>query len=611
MIKLSDYVFKFLSEMGIKHVFLISGGMNMHLTDSVGKNNALEYICPLHEQAGAMAAEGYARIGNKMAVTLVTCGPSATNAITGLAGAWIDSIPSIYISGQVNLQDTIGNKPLRQLGLQEVDIVSVVKPLTKYAVMIDDPVTIKYHLQKAVYLAKEGRPGPVWIDIPLNLQGAQIDENKLIAFDPPLRDKDAELRLLKKQVQECIQLIKQSKRPVILVGYGVRLAEAQKEFLNFIKTLNAPVLTTWGAADLIHEEHDLFIGRPGLIGQRAANFTLQNSDVLLIIGSRLSIPQTGYNVKAFARASKVIMVDIDLAELQKERIRVDLPINHDAKEFLEEMNDQWMDDRVLQNNDWLQTCQNWKSRYPVVLKEYYDDKTSVNSYVFIDVLSDELSNDDVIVTDMGTSFTCTFQTFKVKQGQRLFTSSGLASMGYGLPGSIGACIANGKKRTICISGDGGLQMNLQELQTVLFHHLPIKLFVLNNKGYLAVKHHQDSNFQGRYVGADEASGVSLPDTVRIAQAYGLPTEKITNLNDLREKIKSVLKKPGPVVCEVVMPSNQILIPRLASKLKKDGTMGQTPLEDMYPFLEREEFLQNMIIPAEGSEEALGERQSTH
>lgn len=596
MIKISDYVLKYLVKIGVKHVFLMSGGGNMHLTDSVGKNKNIKYICPLQEQATAMAAEGYSRVKNDFGVALVTSGPSATNTLTGVAGAWIDSIPCIFISGQVNLQDTIRGKPLRQLGLQEVDIVSVVNHLTKYAVMIDNPYTIRYHLEKAAYLAKNGRPGPVWIDIPLNIQGTIIDEDKLSSFDPSELQLSFDKNLLKEKVTGAIKLLKQSQRPALLAGNGIRLAGARKEFTELIKKLKIPVLTTWGGADLIPEEHNLFIGRPGLFGQRPSNFTLQNSDVLLCIGTRLSIPQTGYNHKAFARSAKVIMVDVSPAELVKERLHVELPIESDAKLFLEEMNKQLSGYKPNNINGWIDKCREWKSKYPVVLKEYLDEKSPVNSYVFVDALSDELDNADVVVTDMGTSFTCTFQTFKVKKGQRFFTSSGLASMGFGLPGSIGACFANDKKRTICISGDGGLQMNIQELQTLVYHNLPIKLFVLNNQGYLAVKKHQDSNFKGHYVGAGRTSGVSFPDTVKAAKAYGLKTEKITNHDEMKGKIRSVLETPGPVVCEVVMSDDQLLIPRLASKLKKDGTMEQTPLEDMYPFLEREEFLQNMLIP---------------
>lgn len=596
MIKVSDYVFNRLSEMGVKHVFLISGGANMHLTDSVGKNKDIKYICPLHEQGVAMAVEGYARIRNDIAVGLVTSGPSATNAITGVAGAWIDSTPCLFISGQVNLEDTIRNKPLRQLGLQEVDIISLVKPITKYAVMIEDPNSIRYHLEKALFLAKYRRPGPVWIDIPLDMQGAIIDEKKLKKFDPKEIEAKVVHDLLRKKVSEVIDLLKAHKRPVILAGNGIRLAHAEKEFDELVSVLKAPVLTTWGGADLIPEEHDLYIGRPGLFGQRPANFAIQNSDLLLCIGTRLSIPQTGYNHKAFARMAKVIMVDICEEELKKERIHVELSINYDAKLFIKEMNAQLSGDRPSDVDAWIAKCREWKSMFPVVLREFLEKPSPVDSYVFVDALSDELDTNDIIVTDMGTSFTCTFQAFKVKKGQRFFTSSGLASMGFGLPGSIGACFASDKKRTICISGDGGLQMNIQELQLLIYHNLPIKLFVLNNQGYLAVKKHQDSNFKGHYVGAGYSSGVSFPDIIKVAKAYGFKVERITSNDELRLKIRSVLNTEGPVVCEVVMSDDQVLAPRLASRLKKDGTMEQTPLEEMFPFLEREEFIRNMIIP---------------
>ncbi|MFQ5770306.1 MAG: thiamine pyrophosphate-binding protein, partial [bacterium] len=546
MLKLSDYVLSFIAELNIKHLFFIVGGGNMHLADSLGRNKDIEHVCTLHEQAAAMAAEGYARVTNNLGAALVTSGPGGTNTITGLCGAWIDSTPCIFISGQVNLQDTILNKPLRQVGIQEINITDIVKPITKYAVMITDPNTIKYHLQKAVYLAKTGRPGPVWIDIPLNFQAALIDEHKLPSFKPP--ELKINLDSLKQKVSESIDLIKQASQPVILAGNGIRLAGAQKEFMQLVEKLKFPVLTTWGAADLIPEDFDLYIGRPGMIGQRGANFAIQNSDLLLSIGSRLSIPQTGYNFKAFAREAKKIIVDIDNAELEKGKIRVDIPINFGAKEFIKEMNGQLSSYSPNNINGWIDRCKEWKSRYPVVLPEYFNQKSPVSSYVFIDALSDELDNNDVIVTDMGTSFTCTFQTFKVKRGQRFFTSSGLAAMGFGLPGSIGACFGNNKKRTICISGEGGLQMNIQELQTLVTHDLPIKLFVLNNQGYLTIKHTQNTHFKGHYVGSGRTSKLIFPDIIKVAHAYGLKTEKITSHDELKDKINSVLKTPGPVVC---------------------------------------------------------------
>lgn len=595
MIKLSDYVFSFIAGLGVKHVFLISGGGIMHLADSLGRNKDIEYICPLHEQAVAMATEGYARTKNDFGVALVTTGPGGTNAITGLAGAWISSAPCIFISGQVKLEDTIGNKQIRQFGIQEISIIDIVRPITKYAVMITDPSTIKYHLQKAVYIAKSGRPGPVWIDIPLDIQGAIIDENKLISLDSSELEENFDRNLLKTKVSECLEMIKRSRRPIILAGNGVILAGAQKEFIQLIEKLKIPFLTTWGAADLVDNAHSLYIGRPGLMGQRGANFAIQNSDLLLCIGTRLFVAHTGYNVKAFAREAKKIVVDIDKRELEKGNVKIDLPINFDAKEFIKEMISQTADYSFKDNDNWIDTCRNWRARYPVVLPEYFNQKSSVNSYVFIDMLSDELDNTDVIVTDMGTAKNCTMQTFKVKKGQRFFTSSGLASMGFGLPGSIGACLANDKKRTICISGDGGLQMNIQELQTFVYYNLPIKLFVISNQGYLTIRITQGAMFGGFYVGADESSGVSFPDIIKVAKAYGLKTEKITTHDGMRDKIRWVLNTSGPVVCEVVMAKNQLLAPKLKSKLHKDGTMASSPLEDMFPFLDREEFKKNMII----------------
>lgn len=592
--KLSDYVFSFIADLGIKHVFAVSGGGAMHLVDSVGQNGNLEYIATHHEQAAAMAAEGYSRISGKPGVVLVTSGPGGTNTITGLCGAWIDSIPVIFISGQANTNALIGDTGLRQFGVQESDIVTLVKPITKYAVNVKDPKHIKYHLEKALYLATTGRPGPVWIDIPIDIQNKEINVNELLAFNVD-EIKPMMKHLLKAQATECIDMLKKAKRPVLISGYGIRLANGEKEFLHLVERLRIPVISSWTTSDLINTDHELYIGRSGIMGDRAGNFTVQNSDLLLIIGSRMSVPQIGYNYSTFAREAKKIMVDIDLVELKKPSIKPDLLINADAKEFIQELLHQLSEHNIIiEVNDWIQRCNYWKLRYPVVLPEYKKNKEGVNSFYFVDILSNRLDENAVVVTDMGTSFTCTMQTFKTKQGQRLFTSSGHASMGFGLPGSIGASLANGKKKTVCISGDGGLQMNIQELQTIVHHNLPITLFVLNNGGYLTIKLMQQNHF-GRYVGSDKGSGLSCPDIIKIAKAYGIKAERISNHDELHEKIDSVLAETGPFVCEIIMPDNQPLIPRVSSLLKSDGTIVSPPLEDLYPFLNRDEFLENMII----------------
>jgi len=595
MIRLSDYIFSFIAELGIKEVFAVSGGAAMHLVDSLGRNENLRYIATHHEQAAAMAAEGYARISGKPGVALVTSGPGGTNTVTGVYGAWIDSIPTIFISGQVTSDTLIGETGLRQFGIQEANITEFVRPITKYAVTVTDATQIKYHLQKALYIATTGRPGPVWLDIPLDIQSKLINPSALESFVPEDAKPSSMKTSLESQVAECIKMIKKAKRPVFITGYGIRLAKGEVEFLKLAERLNIPIVSSWTSSDLIPTSHELYVGRSGIMGDRAGNFAVQNSDLLLIVGSRMSIPQVGYNYKTFAREAKKIMVDIDEKELSKPSVRPDLPIKADAREFIVEMLSQLDNgEQVSDIGEWINKCQLWKTKYPVVLPEYKENKDGVNSFYFIDVLSEKLGSDAVVVTDMGTSFTCTMQTFKVKAGQRLFTSSGHASMGFGLPGATGACFANNKKKTICISGDGGLQMNIQELQTMVHYRLPIILFVLNNGGYLTIKLMQQNHF-GRYVGSDPSSGVSCPDIIKVGTAYGIKTERIANNDELHAKINNILAEPGPFICEIMMPEDQQLIPRVSSLKKPDGTITAKPLEDLYPFLSREEFAENMIV----------------
>jgi acetolactate synthase-1/2/3 large subunit len=565
----------------------------MHLLDSLGTNKDINYISTHHEQAAAMAAEGNARITGRPGVALVTSGPGGTNAVTGVCGAWIDSIPAIFLSGQVTSNTLIEGTGLRQFGIQESDIVSMVKSVTKYAVTIKDSNQVKYHLQKAIHLATTGRPGPVWLDIPLDIQSKMITPHECPSYEPVER-KIPEDNLLNKQVSECVELLKNSERPVLISGYGIRLSKGEKEFLRLIEKLGIPVISSWTTSDLIPSSHELSIGRSGIFGDRGGNFTVQNSDLILSIGSRMSVPQVGYNFPLFARAAKKIIVDIDSAELNKPSLKPDLPIQADAREFMVELLAQLNNAQPFEISGWLQRCQGWKLKYPVVLPEYKECKDAVNSFYFVQTLSEKLDKNAVIVTDMGTSFTCTMQTFKTKMGQRLSTSSGHASMGFGLPGAIGACIGNDRQDTICISGDGGLQMNIQELQTIVHYNLPIKLFVLNNNGYLTIKATQQNHF-GRFVGAEQSSGVTCPDIIKIATAYGLPTARMANTEELNEKIDSVLQATGPIVCEIIMEENQPLIPRVSSLKKPDGTIISKPIEDLYPFLSREEFMENMIV----------------
>ena len=588
--KVSDYVIHFVEKLGIQNIFSISGGGAMHLVDSAHQM----YVAMHHEQAAAMAAESYSRI-NGIGCALFTTGPGGTNALTGVAGAWIDSIPVIYLSGQVGTNHLSQNTKLRQFGVQEIDITTLVKSITKYAVTITDVRDIRYEMEKAAHIALEGRPGPVWVDIPLNIQSQVIDIQSLRCFEPDHNTNQSVQKKLKRQVNHTIEILNQSERPVLVCGYGIRLAKAETSFLQLLKKLEIPIISSWTSSDLIDSNLENYIGRAGIFGDRASNFAIQNADCILSIGSRLSIPQIGYNADTFAREAKIIMVDIDSEELNKPSLHVELGIQADAKEFIEELNTQLNQNGLLIKNHWLSQCKKWKEKYPVVLPEYENQSDKINSFYFVKLLSDFLNEEAVVVTDMGTSFTCTMQTFQVKHGQRLTTSSGHASMGFGVPGAIGACYAHEQQQTICISGDGSLQMNIQELQTIAHNQLPIILFVINNQGYLTIKHMQENHF-GRYVGAEKSSGVSAPDMMKVAYAYNIPAERLENHTQLKERLPKVLEQTGPYICEIMMSEDQPLIPRVSSLKKPDGSIVAKPLEDLYPFLERDEFLENMIVP---------------
>lgn len=593
MIKLSDYIAQFIVKTGVKDVFMITGGGAMHLNDSFGTCRGLKYFCCHHEQALAIAAEVYARLSG-LAVVNVTTGPGGTNTMTGLIGAWLDSLPVIFISGNVRTPFLgAGKNGLRQLGIQELNIVDVVKPVTKYAVQVTDPARIRFELEKAVYLAQSGRKGPVWLDIPLDVQAAMIDENTLQSFIPPKKTKV----LNSKVIQKTIELLHHSKRPVLIAGGGIRLSGGEKELLALIDKLNIPVVTGMSAHDLVPSDHPLYFGRPGPFGERVGNFVVQNSDCVLSIGSRLHLWDIGMTSGGFAKKAKKIIVDIDPAELKKSTIQADVAVESDAKVFISKLLKSPKLPKILKKeSEWLQYCRNLRKQYSVVLPEYKIQKKYVNSYYFIDMLSRELEDGEIIVTANGTAFTATRQAFYVKKNQRLISNIGCASMGYDLPGAIGAAVATGgNKRIICIAGDGSIQMNLQELQTIVHHALPIKIFVLSNDGYLAIRNTQDTFFKSRYVGADKAHGVSCPDILKVAKAYGIPAYRLNNQKGMKKMIQKVLHAKGPVICDIVMDPKQPLIPKASSLILPDGSMQSKPLEDMYPFLDREEFKNNMAL----------------
>lgn len=595
-IKLSDYVVSWLEEKGVKDVFMISGGGIMHLVDSVGRAKKLKYICNQHEQAAAIAAESYARLKG-LGVCIVTTGPGGTNTITGVSGAWLDSVPMLVIGGQVNLSMTAkstGIKGLRQLGDQEENLVQIMTPITKYAATVEDPRDVDYHLEKALYLATHGRCGPVFVEIPLNIQGSYIQKNKLRKFVAPTPY--VKRAQLKKLVRKTIERLRKAKRPVLLAGNGIRWAGADKELLKLLQALKIPVLTSVAGYDLVPSNHRYYIGRPGTFGQRAANFVIQNSDFLLSIGSRLHLYLVTYNYRAFAREAFKVIVDVDPAELKKPTIKPDIAVHADAKEFIEEMLRQLRKKPLrLRTQEWWQYARELNRKYPVVLPEYWKQKKYVNSYCFIDRLSRFMKPGEVIVVSDGTPLTCSHQALIIKKGQRLISNLGCAAMGYGLPAAIGACFANKRRRVICLEGDGSIQLNLQEFQTIQYHNLPIKIFIYENEGYLSIKITQDTYMNGRRVASDPTSGVGHPDFVKVARAYGFRTVSMNTNREIDASIRKVLAYPGPVVCVIRMAPDQPIIPKSKADKRPDGTILAKPLEDMYPFLDRKEFLENMII----------------
>ncbi len=588
-IKVSDYIASRLKNIyDIKNVFMVSGGGAMHLNDSFGKY--IPYICNHNEQACAIAAEGYAKASSKLAVVNVTTGPGGVNCLNGVFGQWTDSVPVLYISGQVKRATTLASCPdlnLRQLGDQEADIISVVKPLTKYAVMVKNPLEIKYHLDRAVYEATTGRKGPVWLDIPIDVQAAVIEEQELIDFDisckPPSTKEDC-------KITEVLNRLSLAKTPLIVAGHGIRLSGMKHTFLDILKNLNIPVVTTFNGFDLLNEDTPQYIGRIGTIGQRAGNFALQNADLVLFLGTRNNIRQISYNWENFARNAYKIVVDIDKAELEKPLVKPDMAIHADLADFLPLLKEALTS---IDKPEWLTFCRDLKERYSFSnTKEYSQTGDKINVYYFVRRLTELMSENDVCVTANGTAIIASVQTAMVKNNQRIFSNSGDASMGYDLPAAIGACVANNKKNTICIAGDGSLMMNLQELQTLKHHNLPVKIFILNNDGYSSIKQTQTNFFEGRNTGAGTNSGVSMPDFVKVGSAFDIKSIRLESPNEIDNTIKDVLSTKGPVLCDVIVNPDYIFTPKLSSRKLEDGTMISPSLEDMYPFLPRDEYEKN-------------------
>lgn len=590
-IKLSDFVFDFFKSKEIDTVFTVSGGAAAHLLNSLNESK-LNYVCNAHEQACAMAAEGYARIKNKPAIVLVTNGPGSTNTITGLLGAFQDSIPMIVISGQVPVNQSMTsldkNIKLRQLGVQECDIIEIIKSITKYSIKITNENDIKFVLENAYYECVNGRKGPVWIDIPIDIQSKIIDTDKIPSFnESPSIIKKCNYNLI-------IDALKKSKRPLIITGNGIHLSNTEHQFNILKNKLKIPIISSWTSKDLFKYDDELFIGTYGVIGERAGNIALQSADLLLILGSRMSILNTGYQSQLFSPNSKKIMIDIDKNELYKPTIKIDLPIEMDLNNFLNDFN-------VLIKNiefdlwsDWKNHLLTFKNKYPVFKENHKTSPNKINSFHFMEVLSNKI-NDEIVVTDMGTSYTCTMQSLKTNGKNRLFTSSACCAMGFGLPGAIGAYFGNKNKKIICIAGDGGFQMNIQELQTVYHYKIPIKIFVLNNNGYLAISLMQDNLFNSNYTASTPNSGVSAPNFIKIAEAYGLKALKINNIDELKNNIDYILTYEGPILCEISMIENQLLIPRVQSRKDIDGSIKSNSLENMFPYLPENELHNIMKI----------------
>ncbi len=613
-IKVSDFVSQFLVDNGITHAFTVTGGGAMHLNDSLGHQKGLTCVYNHHEQACAIAAESYARIHNKIAALCVTTGPGGTNAMTGVVGGYLDSIPMLVISGQVRYDTTARSTGLniRAMGDQEFDITKSAAAMTKYAQMVTDPKQIRYCMEKALYIATTGRPGPCWIDIPVNFQGFYVDTDELEGFDPAEYEAQLAPHVTDEQVDAIIDKIKDAKRPVLYAGNGIRISGGYESFKKVVELLNIPVATGWDSIDEIYDEHPLYVGRGGIMGDRAGNFAVQNSDLVFAIGNRLSIRQVGYNWKTWAREAYVIMNDVCEDEMKKPTLHVDMPVWADAKELLEKMAARLekTGEKVFTGNDWIERCQQWKKNYPVVLPKHYEDKNHANVYAFIKELSSRLSEGQVTVVGNGSACVVGSHAYVIKKDQRFIINSAIASMGYDLPAAIGAAVAehgdkalygrsltdDSVKDIILVTGDGSIQMNIQELQTIIHHKMPIKIFLINNQGYHSIRQTQTNLFNKNFVGIGPQSGdLSFPDMSKLAPAYGYPYLSCDGNDKLDETIDKALGMKGPVICEIFVSTEQNFEPKSSTKRLEDGTLVSPPLEDLAPFLDRDEFRKNMII----------------
>lgn len=596
--RVADYLAEQVYKAGVKEIFLVSGGGMMFLSDGIARNPHLKYICNHHEQACAMAAVGYAKYTGGLGVAYLTTGCGGTNAITGLLDAWQDSVPCLFISGQVKQKETVRDSglALRQKGVQEADIIPVVRPLTKYAEMVTDPQSVRYHFEKAVYLARNGRPGPVWIDIPMDVQSAEIDPIRLKGFTPPA-DRSAPGRATASDLKYFWSALNKAQRPIIVMGQGVRISGKLREFRTFIEKLSIPVVASRLGIDSLPAGHPLYAGRIGNKGDRAGNFAMQNADLVIALGSRLSVSSTGHEYDMFAREAKLVVVDIDHVEHSKNTVKIDRFIHADLKEFLPEISRTKGAgrDKKIAFSAWAKKCAGWRKMWPVYLPAYAKERGGINMYYFVETLNRMLKKDSAVVSDAGSAVYVVSQGICVNGAQRYITSGGQADMGFTLPAAIGVSSARGHGEVLGITGDGSFQMNIQELQTLVHYKLPVKIFVWNNDGYLSIRASQAKFFDRRFIGTDSGSGVSFPSVEKIAKAYGIKYFKAASSAGLPSAISKALAYEGPVLCEVMCQRDQEVVPCSASSKLPDGRMVSRPLEDMYPFLSREEFKKQMIV----------------
>lgn len=602
-VKVAKYMSQFFVNKGVTDMFMITGGAAMHLNDAFGHQEGLTITYNHHEQACTMAAEGYTRESGRIAPVCVTGGPGGTNAITGVFGAYVDSIPMFVVTGQVKRETTVWstNLPLRQLGDQEVQITDAVRTMTKYAKMVTDPRSIRREMEKAWFLMLNGRPGPVWLDIPGDVASAVIETDALDGFEEQayIDENWATFHQVnpvydEKDTQYLLKRISEAKRPVILAGTAIRHAGQQDAFLGAVDKLGIPVVTAWDAHDIIWDTHPLFCGRPGTVGTRGGNFVIQNADLLVILGCRMNIRMIGYNFGDFGKNAYKIAVDIDEAELHKPTVSIDYPIHADLRDVLRDMNQLYYE-KNKEHQEWLAWCRNVNNKYPATLPEYYTDEKGLNPYAFMTEFFGELKEDDSVVCGNGAACVITFQAAMIKKGQRLYTNSGSAAMGYGFPAAVGACVARPDKRIICMDGDGSFMMNLQELQTVVFNKLDLKIFLLNNNGYHSIRQTQKNLFQGQsYVGIGGGYGLSIPDFSKVIPAFDIPYYRIDCVENVQDRIREVLDADGPVFCEVFVDWQQDFAPKSSSKVLPSGKIVSAAMDDMAPFLDREEYEGNHI-----------------